>query len=46
VITTATNTVVSWNEVAEVLRKWRAVRETNAAGMVSVADGIETAARQ
>jgi hypothetical protein len=46
VVTTATNAVVSWNEVAEVLRKCRALCETSAAGMVSVADGIETAVRQ
>ena len=44
VVTSATNAVVSSNQVAEIVTRWRAVYETNAAGMVSVADVIEPVA--
>ena len=44
VVTAGTNAVVSSNQVAEVVTRWRAVYETNAAGMVSVADVIEPVA--
>lgn len=44
VVTAATNAVVSSNQVAEIVTRWRAVYETNAAGMVSVADIVEPVA--
>jgi hypothetical protein len=44
VVSVATNAVVSSNQIAEVVTRWRAVYETNAAGVVSSSEVVEPVA--